>query len=54
MWWEIKGVLYYNYELLPAGKTVISIVYCLKLNKLSNALFQKQPELVSGKDPTCH
>lgn len=43
-------MLYYEYELLPEGKTIDLIVYCLQLNKLSNALFQKQPELVSGKD----
>lgn len=49
LWWDFKGVLYYEYELLPAGKTVVLIVYRLQLNKLSNALFQKQPELVSGK-----
>ena len=47
IWWEWKGVLYY--ELLPKNQTINSNKYCLQLDQLKAALNKKHPELVNRK-----
>jgi len=44
MWWNWKGLVFY--ELLPKNKTINSDVYCEQLQKLSDAIAQKRPELI--------
>lgn len=41
IWWDMKGVLYY--ELLETGQTVTAERYSRQLNKLSEELDQKRP-----------
>ena len=47
MWWDWKGPVFY--ELLPKNKTNNSDVYCEQLQKLSDAIVQKHPELINRK-----
>ena len=47
IWWDWKGVLYY--ELLPENQTINSNKYCSQLDQLEAALDKKHPELVSRK-----
>ena len=44
IWWEWKGVLYY--ELLLENQTINSNKYCSQLDQLKAALNEKRPELV--------
>lgn len=41
IWWDIKGVIYY--ELLPPGETVTAERYSRQLNRLSEELDRKRP-----------
>lgn len=41
IWWDMKGVLYY--ELLETGQTVTAERYSQQLNNLSEELDQKRP-----------
>jgi len=45
--WNWKGPVFY--ELLPKNKTINSDVYCEQLQKLSDAIAQKRPELINRK-----
>jgi len=45
--WNWKGPVFY--ELLPKNKTINSNVYCEQLQKLSDAIAQKRPELINRK-----
>ena len=47
VWWDFKGIVYF--ELLPDNTTINSEVYCNQLDKLSDALKEKRPELVNRK-----
>ena len=47
MWWDWKGVLYY--ELLLENQTINSNKYCSQLDQLKAALNEKHPELVNRK-----
>ena len=47
VWWYFKGIVYF--ELLPDNTTINSEVYCNQLDKLSDALKEKRPELVNRK-----
>ena len=47
MWWDWKGVLYY--ELLPENQTINSNKYCSQLEQLKAALNEKHPELLNRK-----
>ena len=47
VWWDWKGVLYY--ELLPENETINSNKYCSRLDQLEAALYEKHPELVNRK-----
>jgi len=52
MWWDWKGPVFY--ELLPKNKTINSDVYCEQLQKLSDAIAQKRPELINRKSVVFH
>ena len=52
MWWDWKGVLYY--ELLLENQTVNSNKYCSQLHQLKAALDEKRPELVNRKHIIFH
>jgi len=52
MWWNWKGLVFY--ELLPKNKTINSDVYCEQLQKLSDAIAQKRPELINRKGVVFH
>ena len=41
IWWDMKGILYY--ELLETGQTVTAERYSRELNKLSKILDEKRP-----------
>lgn len=45
--WYLKCML--HCELLTPDRNIDSIVYCLQLNKLRNALLRKRPKFVSRK-----
>ena len=45
MWWDWKGVLYY--ELLPENQTINSHKHCSQLDQLKTAFNEKPPELVT-------
>ena len=47
VWWDWKGVLYY--ELLLENQTINSNKYCFQLDQLKAALNGKHPELVNRK-----
>ena len=47
IWWDWKGVLYY--ELLPENQTINSNKYCSQLDQLKAELDEKRPELVNRK-----
>ena len=47
IWWDWKGVLYY--ELLLENQTINSNKYCSQLDQLKAALGKKHPELVNRK-----
>ena len=47
IWWDWKESVFY--ELLPKNKTINSDVYCEQLQKLSDAIAQKCPELINRK-----
>ena len=47
IWWDWKGVLYY--ELLPKNQRINSNKYCSQLDQLKAALDEKHPELVKRK-----
>ena len=47
IWWDWKGVLYY--ELLLENQTINSNQYCSQLDQLKAALYKKHPELVNRK-----
>ena len=47
IWWDWKGVLYY--ELLPENQTINSNKYCSLLDQLKAALYEKSSELVNRK-----
>jgi histone-lysine N-methyltransferase SETMAR len=47
IWWDIKGVVYF--ELLPQGATITAAVYADQLQNLSDALKEKRPALVNRK-----
>ena len=52
IWWDWKGVLYY--EILLENKTINSNKYWSQLNQLKAALNQKRPELVNRKCINLH
>ena len=52
MWWDWKGSVFY--ELLPKNKTINSDVYCEQLQKLSEVIAQKRPELINRKGVVFH
>ena len=52
MWWDWKRPIFY--ELFPKNKTINSDVYCEQLQKLSDAIAQKRPELINLKDVVFH
>nr|APL98298.1 putative DD34D transposase [Bactrocera tryoni] len=52
VWWDFKGIVYF--ELLPDNTTINSEVYCDQLDKLSDALKQKRPELINRKGVVFH
>ena len=47
IWWDWKGVLYY--DLLLGNQTINSNKYCSQLDQLKAALDEKHPELVNRK-----
>ena len=47
MWWDWKGVLYY--ELLLENQMINSDKYCSQIDQLKAALKEKHLELVNGK-----
>ena len=47
IWWDCKGVLYY--EFLLENPTINSNKYCSQLDQLKAALDEKRPELVNRK-----
>lgn len=47
LWWDAKGVLYY--ELLPEGESITSARYCEQLEALAKALAQKRPTLLNRR-----
>ena len=47
IWWDWKGVLYY--ELLLENQTINSNKFCFQLDQLKVALDEKRPELVNRK-----
>jgi len=51
MWWDWKGPVFYE---LPKNKTINSDVYCEQLQKLSDAIAQKCPELLNRKGVVFH
>ena len=52
MWWDWKGVLYY--ELLPENQTINSNKYCSQLAQLKATLHEKRLELVNRKGIIFH
>lgn len=44
-WWDCKGVVFF--ELLPAGQTINTGVYCRQLEDLKAAVATKRPELAN-------
>jgi len=50
--WNWKGPVFY--ELLPKNKTINSDIYCEQLQKLSDAIAQKRPELINRKGVVFH
>ncbi|XP_012061536.1 PREDICTED: histone-lysine N-methyltransferase SETMAR-like [Atta cephalotes] len=52
MWWDWKGPVFY--ELLSKNKMINSDVYCEQLQKLSDAIAQKRPELINLKGVMFH
>jgi len=52
MWWDWKGPVFY--ELLPKNKTINSDVYCEQLQKLSDVIAQKHPDLINRKSVVFH
>ena len=52
MWWDWKRLVFY--ELLPKNKMINSDVYCEQLQKLSDAIAQKRPELINRKGVMFH
>ena len=50
--WNWKGPVFY--ELLPKNKTINSDIYCEQLQKLSDAIAQKRPELINRKGVMFH
>ncbi|XP_046145712.1 histone-lysine N-methyltransferase SETMAR-like [Osmia bicornis bicornis] len=52
VWWDWRGILYY--ELLQPGQTLNSDVYCQQLDRLKQAIVQKQPELANRKGVVFH
>ena len=52
IWWDWKGVLYY--ELLLENQTINSNKYCSQLDQLKVALHKKRPELVNRKHIIFH
>lgn len=47
IWWDEKGVLYY--ELLKPGQTITSESYCQQLNRLKKVLDEKRPACASKR-----
>ncbi|GFW94977.1 histone-lysine N-methyltransferase SETMAR [Trichonephila clavipes] len=54
VWWDCKGIIYY--ELLPCDKiqTQNSNIYCQQLHLLKLALDQKRPELANRRGVAFH
>ena len=52
IWWDWKGVLYY--ELLLENQTINSNKYCSQLDQLKAAFDEKRPELVNRKHISFH
>ena len=52
IWWDWKGVLYY--ELLLENQTINSNKYCSQLDQLKVTLDEKCPELVNRKHKIFH
>jgi len=52
MWWDWKGPVFH--ELFLKNKTINSDVYCEQLQKLSDAIAQKRPELINRKGVVFH
>jgi len=52
MWWNWKGPVFY--ELLSKNKRINSDIYCEQLQKLSDAIAQKHPDLINRKSVVFH
>ncbi|GBO99264.1 Mariner Mos1 transposase [Eumeta japonica] len=51
IWWDWKGE---EYELLPPGKTMNSVLYCKQLMRLKQEVQKKRPELSNRKGVVVH
>ena len=51
IWWDYKGIVYF--ELLPPSRRN-SVVYIEQLTKLNNAVEEKRPELTNRKGVIFH
>ena len=52
MWWDWKGVLYY--ELPPENQEINSNKFCSQLDQVKAAVYTRKPELVNRKCITFH
>nr|KAF6353464.1 hypothetical protein mPipKuh1_010430 [Pipistrellus kuhlii] len=52
VWWNFKGIL--HYELLPSNQTITSAVYSAQLERLAQALREKEPALINRKGVILH
>jgi histone-lysine N-methyltransferase SETMAR len=52
VWWDFKGIVFF--EILPDNSTINSEVYCHQMDKLSDFIKQKRPELINRKSVVFH
>ncbi|CAK6443035.1 unnamed protein product [Pipistrellus nathusii] len=52
VWWNFKGIL--HYDLLPSNQTITSAVYNAQLERLAQALREKEPALINRKGVILH
>lgn len=48
IWWDLKGVLYY--ELYPPSKTVNSSIYCSQLEELKSIIYNKKSVWIRSRN----